>query len=828
MKSPAEVRYHGRLAVKYPETLPAEVAVASVPRPHLPLLAVLFAASGCAALIYEIVWLQLLQLAIGSSAVSLGVLLGTYMGGMCLGSLLFARIVRPGRHPLRVYAALELGIGVFGLLVLWAIPLVDRLYAAVAVHGLPGILLRAVAAAVCLIPPTLLMGASLPAVARWVEADAAGVAWMGRLYAANIAGAIVGCLAAGFYLLQVYDMPAATYCAVAINLAGAAAAWGLARRGGMAAHSAAPLAPQTTGLGAWSVYLTIALSGMCALGAEVVWTRLLSLMLGATTYTFSIILAVFLLGMGLGSAAGARVRQFDARAALGWSQLLAAAAVAWAAFTLADSLPYWPIDPLLSTNAWFNFQIDLMRCLWVVFPASWLWGASFTLALKAAAGTEDDPGRLAGAIYAANTAGAIAGALGFSLILIPRLGTRGAQQVLIGLSALAGIVVLAPVGRVAANWSARAVAFRIAQVAVAAFAAVLLAQNAAEIPWVALAYGRRMITTTAPGKLLYRGEGMNSSVVVSQLDGGQVYFHVSGKVEASTEPFDMRLQRMLGHQPALVHPGPRSVQIVGFGAGVTAGTFVVHPEMQRIVICEIEPLIPPASTRYFAKENHNVLRDPRTQVVYDDARHFILTTPEKFDIITSDPIHPWVKGTATLYSKEYFEIVKRHLNPGGVVTQWVPLYESSPETVQSELATFFDVFPNGTVWANNNNGQGYDVVLLGQAGETHIDVDRLDQRLNRPDHAPVLQSLQEAGLQSAIDLLGNYYGSAKDLRPWLNGAAINQDMSLRLQYLAGMGVNFNNAPLIGSDIRRYRRFPLDLFTGSLGNLSQLRVAIDER
>lgn len=798
---------------------------------HLPLLAVLFAASGCAALVYEIVWLQLLQLAIGSSAVSLGVLLGTYMGGMCLGSLLFARLIRRGRSPLRIYAALELGIGVFGVLVLWAIPLLDGAYAALAVHGFQGVFLRAVVAAICLIPPTLLMGASLPAVARWVGTDAEGVAWMGRLYAANIAGAIAGCLAAGFYLLRVYDMPTATYTAVAINVVVALVAYRLA-----ATARAADLRTETPALAKVAaprlVYFTIALSGMCALGAEVVWTRLLSLMLGTTTYTFSIILAVFLLGMGLGSAAGSRLRSSDVRIALGWSQILAAGGVAWAAFTLADSLPYWPIDPLLSTNAWFNFQIDLMRCLWTVFPAAWAWGASFTLALKAAAvsgaGPGEDPGWLAGSIYAANTVGAIAGALGFSLIFIPWLGTRGSQQVLIGLSALAGIVILAPIGKAAAGWPARRLAIRIAQVAVAAFVAAVLAQTVAEIPWVALAYGRRTITTTAPGKLLYHGEGMNSSVVVSQLDGGQVYFHVSGKVEASTEPFDMRLQRMLGHLPALVHPGPRSVLIVGFGAGVTAGSFVVHPEMRRIVICEIEPLIPPVSTRYFAHENHNVLYDPRTQIYYDDARHFILTTPEKFDIITSDPIHPWVKGTATLYSKEYFEAVKQHLNPGGVVTQWVPLYESDPETVQSELATFFDVFPNGTVWANNNSGQGYDVVLLGQAEGTRIDVDQLDARLNRPDHGPVLQSLQEAGLQNTIDLLANYYGSAQDLRPWLKDAAINQDMSLRLQYLAGMGVNFNNAPLIGSDIRRFRRFPVDLFRGSLSHLSQLRTAIEER
>src|SRR5262249_40664642 len=153
--------------------------------------------------------------------------------------------------------------------------------------------------------------------------------------------------------------------------------------------------------------------------------------------------------------------------------------------------------------------------------------------------------------------------------------------------------------------------------------------------------------------------------------------------------------------------------------------------------CEMEPLIPPTATKYFGKENFNVMNDPRTQIVYDDARHFVLTTNEKFDIITSDPIHPWVKGSATLYSKEYFELVKQHLNPGGVVTQWVPLYESDPETVKSEIATFFDVFPNGTIWGNDNAGGGYDTVLLGQAEPVKIDVDKIQQRLDLPDYAPV-------------------------------------------------------------------------------------------
>ena len=148
-----------------------------------------------------------------------------------------------------------------------------------------------------------------------------------------------------------------------------------------------------------------------------------------------------------------------------------------------------------------------------------------------------------------------------------------------------------------------------------------------------------------------------------------------------------------------------------------------------------------------------------------------------------------MKGAATLYSKEYFEECKRHLKPGGVITQWVPLYESDPDTVKSEIATFFDVFPNGTIWANDNNGQGYDVVLLGQVEPTKIDVDALQARLDRPDYAKVRASLQQVGFPSALSLLDTYLGRASDLKPWLAGAQINRDIDLRLQYLAGMGVN---------------------------------------
>ena len=237
-----------------------------------PLLLVLFAGSGCSALIYEIVWYQLLQLAIGSTAVSLGVLLATYMGGLCVGSVGLPRLGFARRHPLRIYAVLELGIALCGVLVLVGIPYIDRVYVAGAEHGLPGMLLRGLICAVCLLPPTVLMGASLPAIVRWVESTPRGVSWWGLLYGGNTVGAVFGCLFAGFYLLRIYDTATATYVAAAINVAVAAMSFGLAARtpAQAAAGGSEDAAPARieTGHAQWTVYVTIALSGACALGAD--------------------------------------------------------------------------------------------------------------------------------------------------------------------------------------------------------------------------------------------------------------------------------------------------------------------------------------------------------------------------------------------------------------------------------------------------------------------------------------------------------------------------------------------------------------------------------
>src|SRR5262245_40247268 len=338
-------------------------------RRFLPLLLILFVGSGCAALIYEIVWFQLLQLLIGSSAVSLGVLLGTFMGGMCLGSLLLPRIISPQQHPLRVYALIELGIGVIGIVVLFAMPYIGRLYIANVGHGLLGILWRGVVCGVCLLPPTLLMGATLPAIARWVAPTPKGVSWLGFFYGGNIGGAVFGCLLAGFYLLRVHDMATATYVAAAVNVTVALVGFGLAALTPDYAPAGCPVSsPAARTPDSRAVYAAIALSGFCALGAEVIWTRLLSLMLGPTVYTFSIILAVFLVGLGIGSNIGSFLTRgrIPPQLVLGWCQFLLAVAIAWTAYMVEKSLPYWPINPSLSRSPWFNFQLDLARCCWAI------------------------------------------------------------------------------------------------------------------------------------------------------------------------------------------------------------------------------------------------------------------------------------------------------------------------------------------------------------------------------------------------------------------------------------------------------------------------------
>jgi spermidine synthase len=786
-------------------------------------LLLLFVGSGCAALIYEVVWFQLLQLSIGSSAVSVGVLLAAFMGGMALGSLLLPRI-KTHAHPLRVYAVIELGIASLGIVALFAVPAVGRGYALIAGTGVSGLVLRAMVAGICLVPPAALMGATLPAVARLVRATPRGLSWLGLFYGGNLAGAVLGTVIAGFYLLPGYDTTVATLVAAVINVVVAAAALVLAR-GVPQFAPAEPISERAEyQRGATRIYAAVALSGATALGAEVIWTRTLALMFGATVYAFSIILAVFLVGLGLGSVAGAAIAKHTARPreALGWCQVGICVCLAWAAWTLNASLPYWPVDPLISSSPVFAFQVDLARAAWVMLPGATLWGASFPLALAGFASGGQETARLVGRVYAANTAGAIAGALLTGLVLVNLLGTQTVQRILIGIAAVSGMLMFTSAGAERGSRIAR-VPLAAGVSTVVALACVLVVPP---VSGLLVAYGRFSASWVGQTEIVEVAEGVTASIALSRTRDGKLSYHNSGKIQASSELPDMRAQRMLGHLATLVPRTPGTVLVIGCGAGVTAGAVSIDPLVARETIAEIEPLVPRMASTYFAPYNFDVVRNPKVTLRLDDARHYLLTTNETFDAITSDPLDPWFKGSATLFTREFFESVKRHLNPGGVVTLWMQLYEMSEAAVKSELATFFEVFPHGAVFANTINGGGYDLVLLGQLERAPLDVDRVQARLADPANSAVARSLAEVGIQSAVDLFATYAGRSADLQGWLRGAAINTDRTLRLQYLAGRGLNLYESNAIFREMIRSSRYPHDLFVGNPETLTVLQERIE--
>jgi spermidine synthase len=772
-------------------------------------LHVLFLLSGCAALIYEVVWLHLLRLVIGASALSVGIVLASFMGGMFLGSLLFSRWVPKDENPLRVYAYLELGIGGFGLLMPLVLPAVRSLYFGLVGYGPLGIGLRAFIAAVTLLPPTALMGATLPAVSRRYSHGRQGMARLASLYSANTLGAVLGCLLSAFYLLAYFDVWVATLAAVLLN----AAVFALALRKSRALDQVSETAllesaeslPRAS-VEPYAIYLAAALSGLTALGAQVVWTRLLTLLFGATVYAFAIILAVFLGSLGLGSALSAWLlrRGLEPARGLAFSQAALIPTLLLAAHLLANVLPYASptgAPPIAALHA-----LHVLRALDVILPAGVFWGMSFPFALAAAGLGRGDPARSSGRVYAANTIGAIVGALATSFVMIPRLGTQRAQQALVLIAAISAAAMFRSLMREPRSEGS----FARLLGALAAWSLALGAFAAATLPGLSkvfLAHGRYLGASDPRDQYLYVSEGAASTVAVHVAPDGTRHFHVSGRVEASNNPADLRLERLLGHLSALAHEEPRTVLVVGLGAGITAGALGLHP-IKRLVICEIEPRVTGAAAQ-FAHENYDLLHDPRVELVFDDARHYLATTRERFDIITSDPIHPWVRGNSVLFSEEYYEIVRSRLNPGGIATQWVPLYETSEAAIQIQMKTFSNAFPNGTVWNSAVTGRGYDVVLLGSAAPLHLNLARIQSRIDRA--ARIARSLREAKIGSVVDLLGTYATSARDMNGWLAGASVNRDFSLKLEYISGLALNETQADPINAHMIAGRHYPEGIF-----------------
>jgi spermidine synthase len=778
------------------------------------LLLPLFVASGAAALVYEVVWFQLLALQVGGATRAIALVLATFMAGLGAGALVIPRLIRNSSDPLRACAALEVFTALCGL----ALP------GAIAATGILSGALQWLAVSLLLLPPTLAMGGTLPIAARALGSGRQATRHVAGLYAANTFGGVLGCLLAGFHLLRLHDVWVATFVAVALNLAAALWAATLWRRG-ISSHTAAnpsaiPAAgPERTASRLdQGVLVAACLSGATALAAEVVWTRLLTLLLGGTTYTFSLILAGFLTGIGIGAAVASQLR--PPRPWLAWCQVALVPAIAWGAWSLGVGLPAWPINPRLAASPWGQFQVDFVRCLVAVLPAAILWGASLPLAIASACRDGRSPSRATAAVLAANTLGAVLGSLAAALWLLPGAGSRSTQAFLVATAAVAAVVAMPPRPR---GMSGLAGWPRIVPAITAILLALWLVPRVPELAPALVAWGRlAAVFREQPVEFLTVREGADSTLAVSRSADGSLNYHNAGKVQASGEPQDMRLQRMLGHMATLVPEHPRTVLVIGCGAGVTAGSVSVDPAVVAETICEIEAEVPRTAGEYFGPINQDVIRNPKVTVTIDDARHYLRTTTDRFDAITSDPFDPWVRGAANLYTREFFQSARDHLTPGGVITVFVQLYEAGTPAVKSEIATFLEVFPDGLVFGNTAGGEGYDLVLLGCNGPTVIDLDRIDERLRGPGTDALRESLADIGCSNAADLFASFAATGPQLRGWLADAEINRDANLRLQYLAGLGVNAYEQKAIYRKILAAGDWPEGVFAGSVVRMNRLK------
>jgi spermidine synthase len=793
-----------------------------------------FVGSGAAALIYEVVWFHLLRQVIGASTISLGILLASFMGGMCLGSWLLPIVVPTRLHPLRVYAALELAIGAIGGTLPWWLPRLGDWYLAVADESLTGISARAFVAAIALLPPTMLMGGTLPAIARWVKATPEGLSKLSVFYGANIFGAVIGCLLAGFVLLPQTDTAFTSHVAAAINFAVAAAAATFAVFASYTpdAESADHATGERTNATA-TICIVAALSGFTALSAEVIWTRLLALLFGSTVYTFAIILAVFLTGLGIGSMAAAWASRWM-RLPILWlagAQLAIVLLVPYANYKITRDVPYRARPAVENRDDIYRvFAHDTRRATAAILLPALFWGASFPLALAAAGRGRGDTGRLVGQIYAANTLGAIVGALLTVAVLVPWIGTQRTQQLLVIVAGLAVVLALEAARRSANVRPETGVLLtnfaRLAMPIIAAIAVLCVVAP----PKGMFSRALHPILWKSYYDYLFVREGRAATVAVEQFfRPDHRYLCVGGKVEASNCPPDLRNQRLLGHLAALMHPGAKKTLTVGLGTGTTAGCFVLHPEVEEIDICEIEPVVRDAA-QFFAVENHGVVDDPRTTIHFDDARHFLATTDEKFDVITSDPINSWIRGAAALYSREYYELCRAHLNPGGIMVQWIPLYEKDAETAKCELATFLEVFPNTTLWTSwtsrENEQERHDVIAIGRTDATPIDLAELERRIAA--NPRVKAALEEVNLGTIPELMGQFAGRGEDVRPWLDDAEINRDLSLRLEYLAGLSLWTIEAKELFGEIVAFRRYPNGSITGDAPYREEIVERLERR
>ena len=744
--------------------------------------------SGAAALVYEVVWLRMLGLVVGHAVDALTAVLAAFMAGLALGAVLFGRLAGRLRRPLVTCAWVEIGIAgsaailpaAFAALMPASLSLREALHLS---YGGFGLLQVGLACALLLLP-TVLMGGTLPLLSQGLSNDDPTPARVaGGLYTANTAGAVMGALAAGYWLLPVLGNRATGWVAGCANFAAAALLVTAARR----PDPAVVLPPirsrvgsEGAGAGAWLIPAAIAVSGGATMVFEIAWTRVLALIIGSSTYAFTAVLVAVLIGLAAGSGAFVWLSGGRSASPATLAAVQAAVGVSAAIVLLAfDRLP----DLLLVGLRWSDAPgwvalLQLLLSVGALLLVTVCIGATFPCALAATATAAAAIGRQLGRLYAANTVGAVAGVVLGGLVLVPAWGLHGSIK-----AAIIASLLMATALWIAARGGHRSWLPAGAALVVAGMVALLPPWDARIMSAGPAVYAKSILgdaqgrsfrnQLAGEGVLFYR-DGKSGSVAVTQF-GRHTLLRINGKIDASTGS-DMPTQLMLAHLPLLAHPAPREVFVLGLGSGVTAAAVLAYP-VERVDVLEIEPAVIEAS-RFFAAVQGRTLADPRLRLVVGDGRSFLRATPSRYDVIISEPSNPWIRGMAGLFSVEFFALARERLRPGGIMLQWLQTYNLAPEDLRMVVATFRSVFPAASVWQPSIG----DLLLLGRVEASPLNLTTIRARW---DSLPALRDdFNRIPMGSWAGMLGFFVLGEADTARLAAGSGLNTDDRLPLEWSA--------------------------------------------
>jgi spermidine synthase len=756
-----------------------------------------FVLSGATGLIYEVLWARMLGLVFGATTLAVSTVLAAFMGGLALGSALAGKLARRIKRPLSTYGWMEIGIAVYALLVPLLFRWIDHVYALIWQQLHPDYfafsLWRFLLSGLVLLVPTTLMGATLPVLAaalvRSSRRDSNSVT---RLYACNLAGAILGTLAAGFVLLPAIGVTRTIAVAALMNVVVGVIAIVLQRRARSSAAADVAKIEVDRSLsqadsGRFWFFVALA-SGFVTISTQVSWTRILTMIIGSSTYAFSIVVALFLIGLAIGASIVARKDRSQSLRMLTLKvELLTAISLLLSLFVL-NKIPALLVTLGLhfQTSSWaglLGLQI-LSATLLILVPAL-LMGMVMPLVL-AWAGT--DPERAVarvGRSYAVNTLGAIAGAFVSGFILIPKTSTRFTLLLAAACCLVVAGVAYQPAAPGRDPALKRSLAIGLTPVVAILFFILAPPMNLADLSIGAYDSLVRVLAQTREGtkdqtavgpdvhELLMYEEGPTATVSVRR-DQNTVSMAINGRTNASDSNSDMPTQVMLGQIPLLVAPRIESGLVIGYATGVTVGSMLQSP-VQSVTCVELEPGTV-AGSRFFEHVNNRPLDDPRASLIIDDARTFLRVTPNRYDMIVSEPSHPWVPGVANLFTEEFFELGRARLSDDGIWVQWVQIYQLSTESLRSVLATYHKVFPHVLVFRVGGLSKGKDLLLVGSARS--LNLDRMAERFAESRMAA---EMARVDLKSEADVRGWYVCDESKLGPALVGAKINTDDNMYIE-----------------------------------------------